>query len=62
MSSLEFDTVEASNMENEAMSPVQEIGVGVFILNDTKVLFGRRRSLSIAANSYAIPGGHLEYG
>ncbi|PWA86043.1 NUDIX hydrolase domain-like protein (chloroplast) [Artemisia annua] len=64
VSSSEFkvDTVEASDTENEAMSPVQEIGVGVFILNDNKVLFGRRRSLTIAANSYAVPGGHLECG
>ncbi|GJX36161.1 NUDIX hydrolase 1-like protein [Tanacetum coccineum] len=64
MSSSEFklDIVEASDMEYGAMPPVQETGVGVFILNNDKVLFGRRRSLSIAPNSYALPGGHLEYG
>ncbi|XP_076907977.1 nudix hydrolase 1-like [Bidens hawaiensis] len=44
------------------MSPAPEVGVAVFILKDNKVLFGRRRSLSIAAHAYALPGGHLEFG
>ncbi|KAK1425598.1 hypothetical protein QVD17_20952 [Tagetes erecta] len=42
--------------------PVPEIGVAVFILKNNKVLFGRRRSLSIGAYTYALPGGHLEFG
>ncbi|KAM0047723.1 putative hydrolase [Helianthus debilis subsp. tardiflorus] len=44
------------------MSPAPEVGVAVFILKDNKVLFGRRRSLSIGAYTYALPGGHLEFG
>ncbi|MFS8028484.1 putative hydrolase [Helianthus anomalus] len=44
------------------MSPAPEVGVAVFILRDNKVLFGRRRSLSIGAYTYALPGGHLEFG
>nr|XP_043625299.1 nudix hydrolase 1 isoform X2 [Erigeron canadensis] len=43
------------------MSPAPEIGVAVFILNDNKILFGRRLSSSIGANTYALPGGHLEF-
>ncbi|KAI3744279.1 hypothetical protein L1987_57356 [Smallanthus sonchifolius] len=43
-------------------SPAPEIGIAVFILKDNKILFGRRRSLSIAAHTYALPGGHLEFG
>ncbi|XP_076914937.1 nudix hydrolase 1-like [Bidens hawaiensis] len=44
------------------MSPAPEVGVAVFILKDNKVLFGHRRSLSIASYTYALPGGHLEFG
>ncbi|KAI3796214.1 hypothetical protein L1987_38880 [Smallanthus sonchifolius] len=53
---------ELQHTKNRAMSPAPEIGVAVFILKDNKVLFGRRRSLSIAAHTYALPGGHLEFG
>ncbi|KAI3763915.1 hypothetical protein L2E82_13913 [Cichorium intybus] len=44
------------------MSPAPEIGIAVFILKDDKTLFGRRRSSSIGAYTYALPGGHLEFG
>ncbi|PWA86044.1 NUDIX hydrolase domain-like protein (chloroplast) [Artemisia annua] len=44
------------------MPPAPEVGVAVFILKDNKVLFGRRRSLSIGAHTYLLPGGHLEFG
>ncbi|XP_047307275.1 nudix hydrolase 1-like [Impatiens glandulifera] len=42
-------------------SQVPKVGVAVFLLKDTKVLLGRRLS-SIGYNTYALPGGHLEYG
>ncbi|GJU89981.1 NUDIX hydrolase 1 [Tanacetum coccineum] len=44
------------------MSRAPEIGIAVFISKDNKVLFGRRRKLSIGAYTYALPGGHLEFG
>ncbi|CAH1416845.1 unnamed protein product [Lactuca virosa] len=44
------------------MSPAPEIGVAVFILKNDEILFGRRRSSSIGAYTYALPGGHLEFG
>ncbi|KAD4983007.1 hypothetical protein R6Q59_002660 [Mikania micrantha] len=54
--------VEASQIENGDMSPEREAGVSVFILKDNKILFGRRRSVSVATNVYLLPGGHLESG
>lgn len=42
-------------MENKT-----KVGVGVMILKDGKVLFGRREG-SHGAQQYAFPGGHLEY-
>ncbi len=42
-------------MENKT-----KVGVGVMILKDGKVLFGRREG-SHGAHQYAFPGGHLEY-
>ncbi|CAK9149071.1 unnamed protein product [Ilex paraguariensis] len=54
-------------MENCAMSesalssPAPEIGVAVFLLKGNKVLLGRRRS-SMGHNTFAVPGGHLEFG
>ncbi|KAK9051137.1 hypothetical protein SSX86_027763 [Deinandra increscens subsp. villosa] len=54
--------IQASENGNGELPPAPEIGVAVFILKDNKILFGRRRSLSIAANTYGLPGGHLEFG
>ncbi|KAD4983006.1 hypothetical protein R6Q59_002659 [Mikania micrantha] len=44
------------------MSQVPENGVAVFIIKENKILLGRRRSLAIAAHTYCLPGGHLEFG
>ncbi|XP_019176282.1 PREDICTED: nudix hydrolase 1-like isoform X2 [Ipomoea nil] len=41
--------------------PVPKVGVAVFLLNGNKVLLGRRLS-SIGYNTFALPGGHLEFG
>ncbi|KAL0430068.1 UNVERIFIED_CONTAM: Nudix hydrolase 1 [Sesamum radiatum] len=49
-------------MENnggEAARP--RVAVVVFLLNGNKVLLGRRRS-SVGRNTFALPGGHLEFG
>ncbi|KVI05323.1 nudix hydrolase 1-like [Cynara cardunculus var. scolymus] len=43
------------------MSPAPVIGVAVFLLKGNTVLLGRRRT-SIGHNTYALPGGHLEFG
>lgn len=50
-------------MENGAVSPppVPKVGVAVFLLNGNKVLLGRRLS-SVGYNTFALPGGHLEFG
>lgn len=42
-------------------SPSPKVGVAVFLLKGKKVLLGRRRS-SIGHNTFALPGGHLEFG
>lgn len=38
-----------------------QVGVGVIIVRDGKVLLGRRRG-SHGAGAWALPGGHLEWG
>ncbi|XP_071735671.1 nudix hydrolase 1-like [Rutidosis leptorrhynchoides] len=44
------------------MSPAPKIGVAVFLLKDNKILLGRRLSSNIGTHTYALPGGHLEFG
>lgn len=38
-----------------------KVGVGVFVFRDGKFLMGKRKG-SHGANSWSIPGGHLEWG
>ena len=45
-------------MENKQ---IPRVGVAVFLLNGKSVLLGRRRS-SIGDSTFALPGGHLEFG
>jgi 8-oxo-dGTP diphosphatase len=45
-------------MEQKIQKP--KVGVGVMILRDGKVLFGKRKG-SHGEGEYAFPGGHLEY-
>ncbi|KAK9054191.1 hypothetical protein SSX86_025269 [Deinandra increscens subsp. villosa] len=54
--------VGAPDIKNKELQPPPEVGVGVFILKDNKILLGRRRSLYVAANTYGLPAGHLELG
>ncbi|KAF5762172.1 putative hydrolase [Helianthus annuus] len=54
--------VRASAIQIEEKSQAPEVGVSVFILKDNKILFGRRRSVSVGDNTYLLPGGHLEFG
>ena len=42
-------------------SPQPQIGVGVLLLRDSHVLLGRRRG-SHGSDTWAPPGGHLEFG
>lgn len=37
------------------------VGIGVFVFKDGKFLMGKRRN-SHAADTWSIPGGHLEFG
>ena len=51
-------------MENEAgagAGAVPRVGVCVFLVKGKAVLLGRRRS-SIGHSTFALPGGHLEFG
>lgn len=41
--------------------PAPQVGVGVLILRDGKVLLGRRKG-SHGAGCWSAPGGHLEFG
>ncbi|KAK8556977.1 hypothetical protein V6N12_003364 [Hibiscus sabdariffa] len=45
----------------EEAKPVPQVGVVVFVLKGKSVLLGRRLS-SIGASTFALPGGHLEFG
>ncbi len=37
-----------------------QVGIGVMIIKDGKILMGKRKS-SHGAGEYSLPGGHLEY-
>ncbi|KAI3844937.1 hypothetical protein MKX03_019312 [Papaver bracteatum] len=45
----------------EARGPAPKVGVGVFVIKGNKTLLGKRRS-SIGDSTFALPGGHLEFG
>ncbi|MBA0602362.1 nudix hydrolase 1 [Gossypium raimondii] len=45
----------------EETQPVPRVGVVLFVLKGKSVLLGRRRA-SIGESTFALPGGHLEFG
>ncbi|KAJ6768610.1 8-OXO-DGTP DIPHOSPHATES NUDT15 [Salix koriyanagi] len=49
-------------MERDAAkAPAPRVAVVLFLLKDKSVLLGRRRS-SVGDSTFALPGGHLEFG
>lgn len=44
-----------------AGEPVPKVGVGVLVVKGSQVLIGKRRS-SIGDGTFALPGGHLDFG
>lgn len=50
-----------SFMSKPSPAPVPIVGVAVFLLKGKMVLLGRRLS-SVGHNTFALPGGHLEFG
>ncbi|KAK6157718.1 hypothetical protein DH2020_011966 [Rehmannia glutinosa] len=48
-------------MENIGEASRPKVAVVVFLLKGKKVLLGRRRS-SVGRDTFALPGGHLEFG
>ncbi|XP_016515442.1 nudix hydrolase 1-like [Nicotiana tabacum] len=42
-------------------TPLPKVGVAVFLLSGSKVLLGKRLS-AIGHSTFALPGGHLEFG
>ena len=43
------------------MTKKPKIGIGVIIIKDNKVLFGKRKN-SHGDGTWSLPGGHLEFG
>ena len=42
------------------MDQITKVGVGVMVMKDGKILFGKRKG-SHGEDEYGFPGGHLEY-
>ncbi|KDP29343.1 hypothetical protein JCGZ_18264 [Jatropha curcas] len=49
------------NREKKVEEPVPRVGVVVFLLKGKSVLLGRRRT-TVCDFTFALPGGHLEFG
>lgn len=52
---------ESSSPTTNLPVPVPKVGVAVFLLKGKKVLLGRRLA-AIGHSTFALPGGHLEFG
>jgi 8-oxo-dGTP diphosphatase len=48
-------------MENKTETKITKVGTGIFVLNDKNQVLFQKRSGSHGANTWAIPGGHLEW-
>lgn len=57
----EENKMENNNNNNGDPTPVPRVAVVVFLLKGRSLLLGRRRS-AVGNATYALPGGHLEFG
>lgn len=53
--------VKISSPEGQLPGAAPKVGVGVLVIEDGRVLLGRRKG-SHGAGSWSAPGGHLEFG